>query len=61
MLGNLFKPKWLHKDAKVRIQAVQGLAGDSVELIKLIPYGAAHQDGAGGDGVRSNHQVHGPD
>ena len=35
MLGNLFKPKWLHKDAKVRIQAVQGLAGDSVELIKL--------------------------
>jgi hypothetical protein len=35
MLGNLFKPKWLHKDAKVRIQALNGLAGDSVELIKL--------------------------
>lgn len=35
MLGNLFKPKWLHKDAKVRIQAISSLAGDSVELIKL--------------------------
>jgi len=35
MLGNLFKPKWLHKDTKVRIQALNGLAGDSVELIKL--------------------------
>ncbi len=35
MLANLFKPKWLHKDAKVRLQAVSTLAGDSVELIKL--------------------------
>lgn len=35
MLGNFFKPKWLHKDAKVRIQAINSLAGDSVELIKL--------------------------
>jgi hypothetical protein len=35
MLGNFFKPKWLHKDAKVRIQAIQGLAGNSVELIRL--------------------------
>ena len=35
MLGNFFKPKWLHKDANVRIQAIASLAGDSVELIKL--------------------------
>lgn len=35
MLGNFFKPKWLHKDANVRIQAMTSLAGDSVELIKL--------------------------
>lgn len=35
MLGNFFKPKWLHADAKVRLQAVPQLAGDSVELIKL--------------------------
>lgn len=35
MLGNFFKPKWQHKDANVRIQAITSLAGDSVELIKL--------------------------
>jgi hypothetical protein len=35
MLGNLFKPKWQHSDAKVRIQSLTSLAGDSVELIKL--------------------------
>ena len=35
MLANFFKPKWQHKDAKVRIQALSTLAGDSVELIKL--------------------------
>jgi len=35
MLGSLFKPKWLHKDAKVRIQAITSLAGDSPELIQL--------------------------
>lgn len=35
MLGNLFKPKWQHTDAKVRIQALDSLAGDSVEIIKL--------------------------
>lgn len=35
MLGGLFKPKWQHKDAKVRIQALTELAGDSKELIQL--------------------------
>ena len=35
MLGNLFKPKWQHTDAKVRILALDSLAGDSVEMIKL--------------------------
>lgn len=35
MLGNFFKPKWLHADAKVRLQAIPQLAGDGVELIKL--------------------------
>lgn len=35
MLGKLFKPKWMHKDANVRTQAIPGLAGDSVEIIKL--------------------------
>ncbi len=35
MLGNFFKPKWQHKDPKVRIQGLANLAGDSVELIKI--------------------------
>ena len=35
MLGSLFKPKWQHKDAKVRLQAVANLAPDSSELISL--------------------------
>ena len=35
MLGNLFKPKWQHNDAKVRIKSLANLAGDSVELIRL--------------------------
>ena len=35
MLGSLFKPKWQHKDAKVRLQAVANLAPDSSELINL--------------------------
>ncbi|PID48666.1 MAG: hypothetical protein CR991_10590 [Proteobacteria bacterium] len=35
MLGSLFKPKWQHKDAKVRIQAISSLEGNSRELIQL--------------------------
>lgn len=35
MLGSLFKPKWQHKDAKVRLQALASLAPDSTELISL--------------------------
>jgi hypothetical protein len=35
MLGKFFKPKWMHKDATVRIQAISTLAGDSVEIIRL--------------------------
>ncbi|MEZ5453810.1 MAG: DUF349 domain-containing protein [Thiothrix sp.] len=35
MLGNFFKPKWQHADATVRIQALDTLAGDSIELIRL--------------------------
>ncbi len=35
MLGKFFKPKWMHNDATVRIQAISTLAGDSVEVIKL--------------------------
>ncbi|MEB4592924.1 DUF349 domain-containing protein [Candidatus Thiothrix sp. Deng01] len=35
MLGNFFKPKWQHADEKVRIQALDSLAGDSIELIRL--------------------------
>ena len=35
MLASFFKPKWQHKDPKVRIQAINTLGGESVELIKL--------------------------
>ncbi len=35
MLASFFKPKWQHKDPKVRLQAIATLGGDSVELIKL--------------------------
>ncbi|MFZ1341761.1 DUF349 domain-containing protein [Thiothrix eikelboomii] len=35
MLGSLFKPKWQHKDAKIRLQALTSLAPDSSELISL--------------------------
>lgn len=35
MLGKFFKPKWQHADATVRIQSLDTLAGDSVELIRL--------------------------
>lgn len=35
MLGSLFKPKWQHKDAKVRLQALASLAPESSELISL--------------------------
>lgn len=35
MLGSLFKPKWQHKDAKVRLQALASLATESSELISL--------------------------
>lgn len=35
MFAKLFKPKWQHKDAKVRIQALAALANDSQELIHL--------------------------
>ncbi len=35
MLGSLFKPKWQHKDAKVRLQALASLAAESSELTSL--------------------------
>ncbi len=35
MFGGLFKPKWQHKDARTRLQAIPELAGDSAELIQL--------------------------
>ncbi|MGB1008909.1 MAG: DUF349 domain-containing protein [Thiolinea sp.] len=35
MLGGLFKPKWQHASAKVRIQALANLGADSTELIQL--------------------------
>lgn len=35
MLGSLFKPKWQHKDAKIRLQALTTLAPDSSELMNL--------------------------
>lgn len=35
MLGSLFKPKWQHKDAKVRLQALANLAPESNELMSL--------------------------
>lgn len=35
MLGSLFKPKWQHKDAKVRLQALASLAPESSELTSL--------------------------
>lgn len=35
MLGSLFKPKWQHKDAKVRLQALASLTPESTELTSL--------------------------
>lgn len=35
MLGKFFKPKWQHNDPKVRLQGLDALASDSVELINL--------------------------
>ena len=35
MLGALFKPKWQHKDAKVRLQALSSLEANSAELLGL--------------------------
>ena len=35
MLASFFKPKWQHKDPKVRIKAINSLGGESAELIKL--------------------------
>ncbi|WP_020559626.1 DUF349 domain-containing protein [Thiofilum flexile] len=35
MFARFFKPKWQHKDAKVRLQGLTSLAPDSVELIQL--------------------------
>lgn len=35
MFAKLFKPKWQHKDARVRIQALANLATDSSELTHL--------------------------
>lgn len=35
MLGKLFKPKWQHKDPKVRKQGLSGLTPESMELIQL--------------------------
>ncbi|MEZ5538096.1 MAG: DUF349 domain-containing protein [Thiolinea sp.] len=35
MLGRLFKPKWQHSNARIRMQALATLASDSPELIQL--------------------------
>ena len=35
MLGGLFKPKWQHSNARVRIQALPSLGADSAELKQL--------------------------
>nr|CAA6814170.1 MAG: Unknown protein [uncultured Thiotrichaceae bacterium] len=35
MLGGLFKPKWQHSNARIRIQALANLGSDSAELIQL--------------------------
>lgn len=36
MLGGLFKPKWQHSNARIRMQALPSLGSDSPELIHLV-------------------------
>ncbi|CAA6813691.1 MAG: Unknown protein [uncultured Thiotrichaceae bacterium] len=36
MLGGLFKPKWQHSNARIRMQALSSLGSDSAELIQLV-------------------------